>query len=253
MVAEILNRCDHKTGESILQFLEETDAELAEKVRKMMFVFEDLLHTNDMGIRELLKEIKSEVLSLALKTASEDLKAKIFKNLSQRAAQMVEEDISMMAPARLSEVEAAQQEILTAARRLEKEGNSFWQAKRAETHLSNLLKKNLEPEIAVFGFPLIEEDHSDGDNNGAGSIQRKNKSLNHKSVPKNSTAESCSNSNAAPSRLKGTLTARDSHREKRTDLTMGKNPSRWSNLSSSALRKIWKPCRQRYFRIIGIG
>ncbi|MGA2026300.1 MAG: flagellar motor switch protein FliG [Syntrophobacteraceae bacterium] len=125
VVAEILNRCDHKTGESILHFLEETDAELAEKVRKMMFVFEDLLNTNDVGIRELLKEIKSEVLSMALKTASEDLKAKIFKNLSQRAAQMLEEEISMMAPARLSEVEAAQQEILTAARRLEKDGKLF--------------------------------------------------------------------------------------------------------------------------------
>jgi len=129
VVAEILNRCDHKTGEGILQFLEETDAELAEKVRKMMFVFEDLMHTNDTGIRELLKEIKSEVLSLALKTASEDLKAKIFKNLSQRAAQMLEEEISMMAPARLSEVEAAQQEILTEARRLEKEGKLFLASK----------------------------------------------------------------------------------------------------------------------------
>ena len=122
VVAEILNHCDRKTGDSILQFLEETDAELAEKVRKMMFVFEDLLHVNDTGIRELLKEIRSEELSMALKTASEDLKAKIFKNLSQRAAQMLEEDISMMAPARLSEVEAAQQEILTVARKLEKEG-----------------------------------------------------------------------------------------------------------------------------------
>jgi len=129
VVAEILNRCDHKTGESILRFLEETDAELAEKVRKMMFVFEDLLQTNDMGIRELLKEIKSEVLSLALKTASEDLKAKVFKNLGQRAAQMLEEEISMMAPARLSEVEAAQQEILTAARKLEKEGKLFLASK----------------------------------------------------------------------------------------------------------------------------
>ena len=129
VVAEILNHCDRRTGDSILQFLEETDTDLAEKVRKMMFVFEDLLQTNDMGIRELLKEIKSEVLSLALKTASEDLKAKVFKNLGQRAAQMLEEEISMMAPARLSEVEAAQQEILTAARKLEKEGKLFLASK----------------------------------------------------------------------------------------------------------------------------
>jgi len=122
VVAEILNHCDHRTGDSILQFLEETDSDLAEKVRKLMFVFEDLLHVNDPGIRELLKEIRNEELTMALKTASEDLKAKLFKNLSQRAAQMLQEDIAMMGPARLSEVESAQQSILTVARRLEKDG-----------------------------------------------------------------------------------------------------------------------------------
>jgi flagellar motor switch protein FliG len=122
VVAEILNHCDRRTGDSILQFLDETDSDLAEKVRKLMFVFEDLLHVNDGGIRELLKEIRNEELTVALKTASEDLKTKIFKNLSQRAAQMLQEDISMMGPARLSEVEAAQQAILTVARRLEKDG-----------------------------------------------------------------------------------------------------------------------------------
>jgi flagellar motor switch protein FliG len=122
VVAEILNHCDRRTGDSILQFLDETDTDLAEKVRKLMFVFEDLLHVNDAGIRELLKEIRNEELTLALKTASEDLKSKIFKNLSQRAAQMLQEDISMMGPARLSEVEAAQQTILNVARKLEKDG-----------------------------------------------------------------------------------------------------------------------------------
>jgi len=122
VVAEILNHCDRRTGDNILQFLEESDSDLAERVRKLMFVFDDLVHINDQGIRELLKEIRNEELTLALKTASEDLKGKIFKNLSQRAAQMLQEDISMMGPARLSEVEGAQQSILTVARRLEKEG-----------------------------------------------------------------------------------------------------------------------------------
>lgn len=122
VVAEILNHCDRRTGDSILQFLDETDSDMAEKVRKLMFVFEDLLHVNDAGIRELLKEIRNEELTMALKTASEDLKSKIFKNLSQRAAQMLQEDMSMMGPARLSEVESAQQTILTVARRLEKDG-----------------------------------------------------------------------------------------------------------------------------------
>ncbi len=122
VVAEILNHSDRRTGDNILQFLEESDAELAEKVRKLMFVFEDLIHVNDQGIRELLKEIRNEELTMALKTGSEELKTKIFKNLSQRAAQMLQEDMAMMGPARLSEVEAAQQNILNVARRLEKEG-----------------------------------------------------------------------------------------------------------------------------------
>lgn len=133
VVAEILNHCDRRTGDSILQFLEESDADMAERVRKMMFVFDDLVQVNDQGIRELLKEIRNEELTLALKTASEELKTKIFKNLSQRAAQMLQEDISMMGPARLSEVEAAQQSILNAARRLEKEGKLILGKEAGET------------------------------------------------------------------------------------------------------------------------
>ena len=122
VVAEILNHSDRRTGDSILQYLDETDSDMAEKVRKLMFVFEDLLHVNDAGIRELLKEVRNEELTIALKTASDDLKAKIFKNLSQRASQMLQEDMSMLGPSRLSEVENAQQAILVVARRLEKEG-----------------------------------------------------------------------------------------------------------------------------------
>jgi flagellar motor switch protein FliG len=122
VVAEILNHCDRRTGDNILQFLEESDSDLADKVRKLMFVFDDLVHVNDQGIRELLKEIRNEELTLALKTGSEEVKEKIFKNLSQRAAQMLQEDMAMMGPVRLSEVELAQQNILNVARRLEKEG-----------------------------------------------------------------------------------------------------------------------------------
>lgn len=129
VVAEILNHSDRRTGDSIMQFLEESDAELADKVRKLMFVFDDLIHVNDQGIRELLKEVRNEELTMALKTASEELKTKIFKNLSQRAAQMLQEDMSMMGPARLSEVEAAQQNILNVARRLEKEGKLMMSGK----------------------------------------------------------------------------------------------------------------------------
>lgn len=121
-VAEILNFCDRRTGDNILQAMEDYDTDLAEKVRKLMFVFEDLVTVNDAGIRELLKEVRNEELTLALKTASDELKGKIFKSLSQRAAQMLQEDLSIMGPARLSDVEAAQQSILNIARRLEKEG-----------------------------------------------------------------------------------------------------------------------------------
>jgi flagellar motor switch protein FliG len=121
-VAEILNVSDRRTGDGILQAMEDFDPELAEKVRKLMFVFDDLVDISDTGIRELLKEVRNEELTLALKTASEELKAKVFKNLSQRAAQMLEEDLSMMGPVRLSDVEIAQQNILNIARRLEKEG-----------------------------------------------------------------------------------------------------------------------------------
>lgn len=121
-VAEILNHSDRRTGDSILQALEENDTDLAEKVRKLMFVFEDLAGLNDQGVRELLREVKNEELTLALKTASDELKNKIFKNLSQRAVQILEEEMSVMGPVRLSDVEAAQQTILNAARKLEKEG-----------------------------------------------------------------------------------------------------------------------------------
>lgn len=125
VAAEILNNCDKRTEEKILTALEDFDEELAEKVRKLMFVFEDLAGVNDQGIRELLKEVKSEDLTLALKTASEELKRKILGNLSKRAAQILEEDMSVMGPVRLSEVESSQQNIINAARRLEKEGKIF--------------------------------------------------------------------------------------------------------------------------------
>lgn len=121
-IAEILNYSDRRTGDNIMQAMEDYDADLAEKVRKLMFVFDDLVTMNDAGVRELMKEVKNDELILALKTASDELKSKIFKNLSQRAVQMLEEEMSVMGPVRLSDVEAAQQNILNVARRLEKEG-----------------------------------------------------------------------------------------------------------------------------------
>lgn len=121
-VAEMLNVMDKNTEQSIMSRLEEKDPLLAEEIRKLMFVFEDINKIDDRGIQLLLKEVANDKLLLALKTANEDIKNKIFKNISARAAEMLREDLGNMGPARLSDVEGAQQEIVNVARRLEAEG-----------------------------------------------------------------------------------------------------------------------------------
>jgi flagellar motor switch protein FliG len=121
-VAEMLNVMDKNTETAIMSRLEEKDPILAEEIRKLMFVFDDITKIDDRGIQVLLKEVPNEKLLLALKTASEDIKNKVFKNISQRAADMLREDLSNLGPSRLSDVEQAQQEIVNAARRLEAEG-----------------------------------------------------------------------------------------------------------------------------------
>lgn len=121
-VAELLNHVDKSTEEMILERLEEYRSELADEIRQLMFVFEDLTKIDDRGIRTILKEVSNEDLTMALKTASEDLKGKILSNVSERAAAMIQEDLEVMGPVRLSDVERAQQNITRVARRLEQEG-----------------------------------------------------------------------------------------------------------------------------------
>jgi flagellar motor switch protein FliG len=121
-VAEMLNVMDKNSEQSIMSRLEEKDPLLAEEIRKLMFVFEDIAKIDDRGVQILLKEVANDKLLLALKTAHEDIRSKIFKNISSRAAEMLREDLANMGPARLSDVESAQQEIVNAARRLEAEG-----------------------------------------------------------------------------------------------------------------------------------
>ena len=121
-VAELLNNADKATEEHIFSRLEEEGPAVAEQIRQLMFVFEDLVNVDDRGIRALLKEVRNEDLTVALKTASEALKSKILGNVSERAAAMIEEDLEVMGPVRLSEVEQAQQKIIQIARRLEREG-----------------------------------------------------------------------------------------------------------------------------------
>lgn len=121
-VAEILNNADRALEASILEGVEEQRESLAEEIRKLMFVFEDLVNVDDRGIMAVLKEVSTDDLKLALRTASEELKDLIFRNMSSRAVEMFKEDMEIMGPVRLRDVEAAQQPIIKIAKRLEQEG-----------------------------------------------------------------------------------------------------------------------------------
>lgn len=121
-VAEILNAVDRATEEEVLSEIEEESSQMAEDIRNLMFVFEDVKTLDDRGIRELLKEISNEDMTMALRGSSDDLKEKFFGNMSERAATMIREDLEIMGPTRLSDVEAAQQNIVKVVRRLEVEG-----------------------------------------------------------------------------------------------------------------------------------
>ncbi|MBI5119258.1 flagellar motor switch protein FliG [Candidatus Poribacteria bacterium] len=121
-VAELLNRVDRATEKNILSKLGERDPELANEVRSLMFVFDDIVMVTDAGIQRTLKEIENRDLSLALKAANEDVKNKVFRNMSSRAAEMIKEDMEYMGPVRLRDVEAAQMRIVEVIRRLEDAG-----------------------------------------------------------------------------------------------------------------------------------
>jgi flagellar motor switch protein FliG len=121
-VAEILNLCDRASEKTIMEGIEQEDPDLVEQIRRLMFVFEDINLVNDKGIQAVLKEVDNDELCLALKTASDGLKQKIFNNMSQRAADLIKEDMQYMGPVRLSDVEAAQQRIVDVVRRLEDAG-----------------------------------------------------------------------------------------------------------------------------------
>jgi flagellar motor switch protein FliG len=121
-VVNVLHQVDRATEEGILESIAEADPELAEAIRNMMFVFEDIAKLEDRDIREMLKEVEVKELALALKGASEEIKEKIFNNMSKRAREGIVEDMEYMGPVRLADVEGAQQTILNVFRRLEEEG-----------------------------------------------------------------------------------------------------------------------------------
>lgn len=120
--AEILNFMPSQQENQVIESVREYDPDLAQKILDEMFVFEDLLDLDDRAVQLLLREIQSESLIVALKGTSEELRQKIFKNMSQRAAEMLKEDLEAKGPVRVSEVEAEQKEILKIVRRLADEG-----------------------------------------------------------------------------------------------------------------------------------
>lgn len=134
-VAEMLNLADRATEKGILEALETEDPELVEQIRRLMFVFDDIILVNDKGIQAVLKEIENDELSLALKTATPELREKIFKNMSERASQLIKEDMEFMGPVRVADVEAAQQKIVDVVRRLEDAGEIIISGRGGEKEL----------------------------------------------------------------------------------------------------------------------
>lgn len=121
-VAEMLNRVDRSTEKAIMEKLEETNPDLADEIKRLMFVFDDVLLIDDKSIQRILREVDQKDLILALKGASEEVKAKILKNMSQRARALILEEMEVMGPTRLKNTEEAQQKIVNTIRQLEEMG-----------------------------------------------------------------------------------------------------------------------------------
>jgi len=122
-IVEVLNLVDRATEKSIIEALEEEDPELAEEIKKRMFVFEDITLLSDRDIQQVLREVEQKELALALKSVDDAVKDKIFSNMSKRAATMLQEDMEYMGPVRLRDVEDAQQRIVNIIRKLEEAGD----------------------------------------------------------------------------------------------------------------------------------
>ncbi|RME22982.1 MAG: hypothetical protein D6806_12055 [Deltaproteobacteria bacterium] len=124
VAASLLKRIDKEQAQALIDDLAKEDGSVSDAVRRRMFIFEDIVSMDDRGVRNLLKEIDSQVLAKALKVADDALRNKFFRNMSERAASMLEEDIEALPPMRLSEVEEAQQSIVEIASRLVQEGKA---------------------------------------------------------------------------------------------------------------------------------
>ena len=121
-VVALVNSADRTTERNIMEYLEENDPELAEEIKKRLFVFEDILRLDDRSLQRVLREVDLKELGLALKGATEELKTKFFKNMSKRAAEMLQEDMDYMGPVRVKDVEESQQKVVNIVRGLEEQG-----------------------------------------------------------------------------------------------------------------------------------
>lgn len=124
-IADMLNLMDKHSEKNIMSRVEEKDPDLAEEIKKLMFVFEDLVYVDDKGTQELLKIVDQQKLVMSLKTAPDEVKAKLFKNMSNRAATMLNEDLEALGPTKLSDVEKAQTEIVQKCKELEAQGKAI--------------------------------------------------------------------------------------------------------------------------------
>ncbi len=122
-VAEILNMIERATEKTIMADLEERDPELADEISRLMFTFDDIIFVDDAGIQKTLREVESKDLALALKASNEEVKDKVLRNMSERAREMIQEEIDFMGPTRMKNVEEAQQKIVAIVRRLEESGD----------------------------------------------------------------------------------------------------------------------------------
>ena len=122
VAAAVMGKLDRTTETTILNAMDEVDQELADEIRNLRFTFEDILKIDDGGIQLIMKEINQEDLLLALKTASDDLKEKLYENMSDRAGQMLKEDLESLGPTKITDVEQAQQKIIAVCKKMEEEG-----------------------------------------------------------------------------------------------------------------------------------
>ncbi len=121
-MASVLNKCNNATAKLILEHIEQKEPQLAAEIKRLMFLFDDLLYVDDRGIQRILREVDKKDLALSLKVADEKLKQKIFSNMSERAQEMLKEELQYMGPVRLKEVEAAQTRIVEIVKQLEDQG-----------------------------------------------------------------------------------------------------------------------------------